>query len=142
MYQLRITASLEENPGAREVRTRVFMEEQGYKLEFDEHDADAVHLCFYDGEQGIATCRCYQKPGSPVYVLGRVAVLPDYRGQGLGSRAVSEMEQHLRGLGAREIELSSQIHAMKMYAALGYQPEGDTIYDEGQPHQMMRKILE
>ena len=54
---------------------------------------------------------------------------------------VRELEEQLRGLGAREIRLSSQLHAMKMYAALGYQPEGETIYDEGQPHRMMRKVL-
>ena len=50
MYTTRITRTLEENPGARKVRTAVFMEEQGYKNEFDDHDADAVHLCIYDGE--------------------------------------------------------------------------------------------
>ena len=31
MYTTRITRTLEENPGARKVRTAVFMEEQGYK---------------------------------------------------------------------------------------------------------------
>ena len=126
MYETKITRTLEENPGAREVRTRVFVEEQGYQNEFDSHDADAVHLCLYDGGRGVATARAYRHSEDGVYVLGRVAVLPDFRG---------------RGLGAREIRLSSQLHAMKMYAALGYQPEGETIYDEGQPHRMMRKVL-
>ena len=79
MYTTRITRTLEENPGARKVRTAVFMEEQGYKNEFDDHDADAVHLCIYDGEEGIATARSYQKPDG-VWVLGRVAVLRERRG--------------------------------------------------------------
>lgn len=70
MYTTRITRTLEENPGARKVRTAVFMEEQGYKNEFDDHDAGAVHLCIYDGEEGIATARSYQKPDG-VWVLGR-----------------------------------------------------------------------
>ena len=126
MYETKITRTLEENPGAREVRTRVFVEEQGYQNEFDSHDADAVHLCLYDGGRGVATARAYRHSEDGVYVLGRGAVLPAFRG---------------RGLGAREIRLSSQLHAMKMYAALGYQPEGETIYDEGQPHRMMRKVL-
>lgn len=60
---------------------------------------------------------------------------------GLGSRAVQELEEYLRGLDAKEIELSAQLHAMKMYEALGYKEEGDLIYDEGQPHKMMRKFL-
>ena len=83
MYTTRITRTLEENPGARKVRTAVFMEEQGYKNEFDDHDADAVHLCIYDGEEGIATARSYQKPDG-VWVLGRVAVLRERRGHRLG----------------------------------------------------------
>ena len=141
MYETKITRTLEENPRAREVRTRVFVEEQGYQNEFDSHDADAVHLCLYDGGRGVATARAYRHSEDGVYVLGRVAVLPDFRGRGLGSRVVRELEEQLRGLGAREIRLSSQLHAMKMYAALGYQPEGETIYDEGQPHRMMRKVL-
>lgn len=140
MYTTRITRTLEENPGARKVRTAVFMEEQGYKNEFDDHDADAVHLCIYDGEEGIATARSYQKPDG-VWVLGRVAVLRDRRGHRLGSRAVQELEEYLRSLDAKEIELSAQLHAMKMYEALGYKEEGDLIYDEGQPHKMMRKFL-
>lgn len=72
---------------------------------------------------------------------GRVAVLRERRGHRLGSRAVQELEEYLRGLDAREIELSAQLHAMKMYEALGYKEEGDLIYDEGQPHKMMRKFL-
>ena len=83
MYTTRITRTLEENPGARKVRTAVFMEEQGYKNEFDDHDADAVHLCIYDGEEGIATARSYQKPDG-VWVLGRVAVLREAPGPPAG----------------------------------------------------------
>ena len=140
MYTTRITRSLQENPGARMVCTAVFMEEQGYKNEFDDHDAEAVHLCIYDGEEGIATARSYRNPEG-VWVLGRVAVLRERRGQRLGSRAVQELEEYLHTLGAREIELSAQLHAIKMYAALGYQEEGGLLYDEGQPHKMMRKFL-
>ena len=100
MYTTRITRSLQENPGARMVRTAVFMEEQGYKNEFDDHDAEAVHLCIYDGEEGIATARSYRNPEG-VWVLGRVAVLRERRGQRLGSRAVQELEGYLHTLGAR-----------------------------------------
>lgn len=55
MYETKITRTLEENPGAREVRTPGVVEEQGYQNEFDSHDADAVHLCLYDGGRGVAT---------------------------------------------------------------------------------------
>ena len=127
MYQSRFTRSLEENPGARAVRTAVFMEEQGYKNEFDELDAVSVHL--YPAGEGK-------------YILGRVAVRKDYRGQRLGSRLVTEMEDYLRREGAAEIELSAQLHAMKMYAALGYAEVPGSLHDdEGQPHMTMTKRL-
>ena len=70
-----------------------------------------------------------------------MAVLRERRGHRLGSRAVQELEEYLRSLDAKEIELSAQLHAMKMYEALGYKEEGDLVYDEGQPHKMMRKFL-
>ena len=107
-----------------------------FSLEQDGYEVD----CAYDGEEAIATARSYQKPDG-VWVLGRVAVLRERRGHRLGSRAVQELEEYLRGLDAKEIELSAQLHAMKMYEALGYKEEGDLIYDEGQPHKMMRKFL-
>ena len=140
MYTTRITRTLEENPGARKVRTAVFMEEQGYKNEFDDHDADAVHLCIYDREEGIASYGSHRELDS-VPARGSVAVLKERRGHRLGSRAVQELEESLRSLDAKEIELSAQLPAMKMYEALGYKEEGDLIYDEGQPHKMMRKFL-
>ena len=141
MFQSRFTRSLEENPGARAVRTAVFMEEQGYKNEFDELDAVSVHLCLYDGDTGIACARAYPA-GAGKYILGRVAVRKDYRGQRLGSRLVTEMEDYLRREGAAEIELSAQLHAMKMYAALGYAEVPGSLHDdEGQPHMTMTKRL-
>ena len=41
-----------------------------------------------------------------------------------------------------EIELSAQLHAMKMYAALGYAEVPGSLHDdEGQPHMTMTKRL-
>lgn len=116
------------------------MEEQGYKNEFDDHDADAVHLCIYDGEEGIATAAAIRSRTASGYWAGWLCS-GSAGAIGWAARAVQELEEYLRGLDAKEIELSAQLHAMKMYEALGYKEEGDLIYDEGQPHKMMRKFL-
>ena len=139
MYTTRITRTLEENPGARKVRTAVFMEEQGYKNEFDDHDADAVHLCIYDGEEGIATARSYQKPDASGYwagwlCSGSAGAIGWAAGRSRSWRSIS-------AAGCQRDRTLRPAACMKMYEALGYKEEGDLIYDEGQPHKMMRKFL-
>ena len=77
---------------ARIVRTRVFMEEQGFANEFDsldEHPA-TLHVTLYDAEGALAGCaRTFPDPEHPDepgrWVFGRLAVLPEARGGGLGA---------------------------------------------------------
>ena len=68
----------------RYVRIEVFMKEQGFQNEFDEIDATAVHITVYvDGT--LAGCaRCFPKEEEAAWVFGRIAVLPQFRHQGLG----------------------------------------------------------
>ena len=76
----------------RYVRIEVFMKEQGFQNEFDEIDATAVHITVYvDGT--LAGCaRCFPKEEEAAWVFGRIAVLPQFRHQGLGGVLLSEME--------------------------------------------------
>ena len=55
--QYRITRGLEANPGAREIRREVFMEEQGFAREFGEEDDTALHITVYQGEEPVGTAR-------------------------------------------------------------------------------------
>ena len=70
---------------AKTIRRAVFMEEQGFQEEFDEIDGQAGHLVMFDGALPVATCRFYRKEGTVSYIIGRVAVIPEYRGRNLGS---------------------------------------------------------
>ena len=64
--------------------------------EFDHHDGDGTkYIVLLDDGYPIATCRFYENSPSAV-TLGRVVVLPDYRGQGLGRKAVEEAENWIR----------------------------------------------
>ena len=64
------------------IRTAVFIDEQGFKDEFDKIDKTCTHIVLYDNEKSIATCR-YFKEGV-IYHIGRVAIIKEYRRQGLG----------------------------------------------------------
>lgn len=122
------------------IRFAVFVEEQGFsaEIELDGRDPECCHVLAKttDGES-IGTARLL-----PDGHIGRVAVLADYRGQGIGSRLMAELENIARDRKFPKIELSSQVHAIPFYERLGFQPTGP-VYDEaGAPHRCMIKYLE
>ena len=58
--------------------------------EFDDHDGDGTkYIVLLDDGYPVATCRFYPVDGESV-TLGRVVVLPEYRGRGLGALVVHE----------------------------------------------------
>ena len=129
---------------ARAVRQAVFMEEQGFKTEFDEIDAYARHLVFYDGARPVAVCRYFQTEtgkASGEYHVGRIAVVRDLRGRHIGDAVLAAAEAHMRDEGAKSIVLSAQVRASGFYVQNGYLPEGAEYFDEYCPHINMRKIL-
>lgn len=122
------------------IRQAVFVEEQGFEKEFDKLDNTAYHLVIYKDEQPIAVGRMYFKDKTTM-ILGRIAAIKEYRGQKLGSKVVTALENKARELGCLETELSAQQQAQKFYEKLGYKPDGDMYYDEWCPHVTMKKIL-
>ena len=70
---------------AKDIREKVFVEEQGFKEEFDAADGLSVHLVAFDCGKPVATCRFYRKADTASFVLGRIAVVKEmprtaYRG--------------------------------------------------------------
>lgn len=126
---------------AREIRERVFVEEQGFEREFDEADAAATHLVLSDSGKPVATCRFFKGDEEGVYLIGRIAVMPEYRKKGVGASIVSEAEKLAAEAGGRESVVHAQTRASGFYAKLGYQPFGEPDDEEGVPHIWMRKAL-
>ena len=88
--------------------------------EFDEHDGDGTrYIVLLDYGYPVATCRFYEI-GAGRVALGRVVVLPEYRGRGLGRTVVEEAERWLRELGFREVVIDSRTVAVPFYEKLGY----------------------
>ena len=126
---------------AMNIRTRVFVEEQNVpvELERDSFDSVADHvLVSYDG-RAVGTGRVFPDPEHLEGArLGRVAVLKEYRRQGLGKLIIEEL---LR-LAAEKAEYTRVIiHAQKavvdLYAGLGFKRVGDGFVEAGIVHQEM-----
>lgn len=123
---------------ASPIRFTVFVEEQGVpcEIELDEQDALAIHAVAFDQETAVATGRLL-----PDGHIGRMAVLKEWRGRGIGSAILGELIEAARRHGNREIALSAQVRAVEFYRAHGFRAEGD-VYDEaGIAHQAMRMVL-
>ncbi|MBO4637386.1 MAG: GNAT family N-acetyltransferase [Clostridiales bacterium] len=99
--------------------------------EFDGHDGQGTrYIVLTDEGYPVATCRFYEKDGSCV-ILGRVVVLPSYRGNKLGKRVMEEAEKWIADLGYKEIEIDSRTNATGFYEKLGYKLTGDTAGRSG-----------
>lgn len=88
---------------ARGIRTAVFVVEKDYRPEFDEWDEPgrATHLLAFGNGRAVATCRLYpdldhaDQPGR--WVIGRLAVVADERGHGIGDGAGRGGTSHPEG---------------------------------------------
>ena len=140
---MRFTAYEQLPQEARALREEVFCGEQGFQEEFDETDRTAHHgLLWDDGGQPVGVCRFFPGPEPGTWILGRVAVKKALRKTGVGSELIRGMEEAVRKLGGREIQLHAQVRARHFYETLGYQAYGPEEPDEGVLHQWMKKTLE
>lgn len=93
--------------------------------EFDEHDGDGTkYIVLLDDEYPVATCRFYEIDADTA-TIGRVVVLPEYRGQKLGAMAVREDEKWIAECGYKQIVIDSRIEAVGFYEKLGYNSSGE-----------------
>ena len=145
-----------EDPADREacfaVRKEVFVGEQGVPedLEYDEHDACAVHLLAVR-EDGVALgtgrllhgeAAAARAGGDPsVGLLGRLAVTREARGLGVGVALVRAVEEAARARGLTAVDLHAQTHALGFYERLGYTAYGPEDLEAGIPHRSMRRSL-
>lgn len=126
---------------ARFIREKVFVEEQGFQDEFDETDSISLHLVLYIDEQPAATGRMFQDVNQNEFIIGRIAVLPEFRNNHLGAKIVELLELKIRELGGVKNSLSAQCRAKEFYEKLGYYAVGDVYLDEYCEHIHMEKFL-
>ncbi len=128
---------------AMQLRTTVFVEEQGFTDEFDAVDAIAIHLvAFGEDHEPLGTCRVFTQDDGQTYLLGRLCVLKEYRGTGVGRLLMTEAEQAVQARGGTQLQLHSQCHACGFYESLGYVACSEVEEEQGCPHVWMKKEWE
>ncbi|MGH8765821.1 MAG: GNAT family N-acetyltransferase [Burkholderiales bacterium] len=124
---------------AAPIRMQVFVEEQRVPadIELDEHDAQSIHAIAYDARGGaIATGRLLLDGH-----IGRMAVLKQWRGRGVGGSLLEKLIDRARQRGDGVVVLSAQTHALAFYRSHGFVEEGEAYAEAGIMHQQMRRTL-
>ena len=122
-----------QRAGAYSVRIQGMNRQHHISLreEFDEHDCDATkYIVLLDDEYPVATCRFYEIDANTA-TIGRVVVLPEYRGKQLGAMAVREAEKWIQECSYKQIVIDSRIEAVGFYEKLGYKLIGNQAYHSG-----------
>jgi len=125
----------EARPAIEAIRRQVFIEEQQVpeELEWDGLDEDALHLLVTAGDgTPVATARLLSNGH-----IGRMAVLPRWRGQGAGAAMLQRLLEMARAQQLPRVFLNAQISAEGFYARAGFHSEGETFMDAGIPHKRM-----
>lgn len=125
------------------LRRTVFVDEQGVDpgIERDDLDDLADHVVGRrSGGRVIGTGRLVVRPDG-TGVIGRMAVLPEARGTGVGAEVLRALEARARERGLRAVELHAQAHARSFYGRAGYAAYGEEFLEAGIPHVSMRKAL-
>lgn len=127
-----------EQAQIKSIRRQVFVEEQSVpeQLEWDGLDETASHWLAWEDGKAVATARLL-----PDGHLGRMAVLADYRRQGIGAQLLRTLINTASDRQLLELYLHAQLHAIPLYQSAGFNLEGDEFLDAGMPHRTMRLRL-
>jgi predicted GNAT family N-acyltransferase len=129
----------DDRPRIEHVRRAVFIEEQRVPEaeEWDASDPLCWHLlALAPNRDVVGTGRL-----DPAGKIGRVAVLPQYRGTGVGAAIVSRLVDLAAGQGITQVYLNAQTSALRFYERLGFQAEGPEFDEVGIPHRRMRQRI-
>ena len=124
---------------ATAVRFAVFVREQGIPadLELDDRDAAATHAVAFDATGApLATGRLLTDAH-----IGRMAVLPEHRGKGLGASILRALVAIAAGRGTTALRLHAQTSAIGFYRREGFATEGEPYEEAGIPHQTMVRVV-
>lgn len=120
------------------VREPVFVIEQEVKpdFEWDEIDAVAIHLLALANNEPIGCARVINHKK-----IGRMAVLKEWRGHGVGQALLREAINICKANGTRSINLTAQTHAITFYKQAGFVEISGVYQDANIPHVDMQLDL-
>jgi predicted GNAT family N-acyltransferase len=106
--------------------------------EWDDLDARSVHALARDAHgKPIGTGRL-----TPERKIGRMAVLRDWRGRGVGEALLRTLMEQAQARHWPELSLNAQVAAVPFYARAGFVAEGEEFLEAGIVHRTMRRQLD
>lgn len=129
-----------------DIRTRVFVMEQGVPEELeadglDEEGSSCRHFLMLDEEGApFGTFRGFFETPDTVH-LQRFCILKHMRGRGFGREAFCAAEEFFKALGAKKLTFGAQKTAIGFYEKLGCRVVSEEFLDAGIPHRTMEKTL-
>lgn len=127
---------------AREIRRRVFVEEQRVAPgeEWDAHDeagSGTLHFVARDGERALGCARLRRLDDAAK--IERVAVLPEARERGLGRALMEAAETAAWRRGAERLRIHAQTRVIPFYERIGWRVLGPEFAEAGIAHRAMEK---
>lgn len=138
-YTVSLVSWHDGEPLLRAVREAVFMREQNVpaELEWDGRDDEARHALALSAQGDAIGCGRLLPDGH----VGRIAVVPQWRKQSVGTAIMEALLNEARARGMAEVEVDAQTYAMPFYRGFGFEEEGEEFEDAGMPHIRMRLRL-
>jgi predicted GNAT family N-acyltransferase len=138
-FQVRTADWERDRDALKSIRFDVFVVEQRVPepLEWDGIDPHCVHA-LAEGDDGMAIgCGRLLPDGH----IGRIAVRPERRGQGVGAALVEHLIDLAKRRGDAVAMLNAQTHALAFYERFGFAAVGEPFDEAGIPHQAMELRL-
>ena len=121
----------------KNIREKVFIQEQKVtpQLEWDGMDEKAIHFLVFNDKAAIGCARAIVIKDH--MQLGRMAVLKEYRCQGIGSALIEKAMTIAKLNQLSAIYISAQCHAIDFYKKFGFEVKSDIYLDAEIPHRDM-----
>lgn len=135
IYTVQVVDWQDNGWALRAIREAVFIHEQHVpaELEWDELDATCIHMLAMDSAgNSVGTARLLLGG-----MIGRMAVLKEWRRKGVGSALMLRLLEEARKRHMPQVALNAQTYVMVFYARFGFQTVGDEFTDAGIPHMKM-----
>ena len=145
MYQYQFKTWEQALPIAYPIRYQVFVIEQNIpdNLEIDEYDSVAEHLVLFFNELPIGTARIFVDNTEKVdtLMIGRLAILAEYRGRGLGKKMITYLITYAEKKFCKKLTLHAQAQTVPFYVKLGFMADSKEFVYDGIIHRKCTKFL-
>jgi len=136
--KIEIVKWIDDHTQLKNIREKVFIQEQKVtpQLEWDGMDEKAIHFLVFNDKAAIGCARAIVIKDH--MQLGRMAVLKEYRGQGIGSALLEKAMTIAKLNQLSAIYISAQCHAIDFYKKFGFEVTSDIYLDVEIPHRDMK----